>query len=58
MSAFMKVYEIKTDATPNFNQNDFVDAEWLSPKAIMERLKNGDKAKGDLPKLIALLYIS
>lgn len=52
----MRVYEILTDESPVFNQDDFIEAEWLSPQAVIDRLENGDKGKSDLPKLIKLLY--
>lgn len=57
VSAFMKVYEIQSDSTPQFNTNDFIEYYWLSPKEALFKIKNGDKAKGDLPKLIEKFYL-
>ena len=56
VSAFMKVYEIKMDETPNFNKKDFIEYFWLTPRLLLERLKRGDKAKDDLPRLVRIFY--
>ncbi len=56
VSAYMKVYEIKMDETPDYNKNDFVEYFWLTPKALFERISSGEKTKGDLPKLVRLFY--
>lgn len=56
VSAFMKVYEIKMDETPNYNRDDFVEYFWLTPKALFERIEKGEKAKDDLPKLVRIFY--
>lgn len=56
VSAFMNVYQIKMDETPNYNKNDFIEYFWLTPQMFFERLKNGDKSKDDLPKLIQIFY--
>lgn len=57
ISAFMQVYEIRLDTTPSYNKNDFVESYWLYPQEILERLKNGDKSKNDLPKLLEIFYL-
>lgn len=56
VSAFMKVYRIYTDETPNYNKDDFAESFWLFPNEILERLQNGERAKDDLPKLITHFY--
>ncbi|MGB3205756.1 MAG: NUDIX domain-containing protein [Crinalium sp.] len=56
VSAFMCVYEIRTDETPDYNKNDFIESFWLSPQQVLERLDQGERAKDDLPKLIRYLY--
>ena len=56
VSAFMNVYEIKTDETPKYNKKDFTEYFWLAPKALFERISKGDKTKGDLPKLMKIFY--
>jgi len=56
VSAFMKVYEIKTNTSPNFNSDDYVEGNWMMPKNVLARLENGDKGKSDLPKIIKHFY--
>ncbi|MBD3273325.1 NUDIX domain-containing protein [Candidatus Dependentiae bacterium] len=56
LSAFMKVYEISSNDNPNYNKEDFIDAFWIYPEDLMNLIKNGEKAKGDLPKLLNLCY--
>jgi len=56
VSAFMKVYEIKSDTTPNFNKGDFIEYFWLSPSELFKKLESGDKSKDDLPKLVKIFY--
>ena len=38
LSAFMQVFEIRQNETPNYNREDFVSAEWVGPAALLERL--------------------
>lgn len=56
VSAFMKVYEIKSDVTPDFNKDDFTEYFWFSPKELFRKLDNGDECKDDLPKLVKIFY--
>ena len=56
VSAFMNVYEMKTDKTPDYNKNDFVEYFWLTSKALFERIAKGEKTKEDLPKLVKIFY--
>jgi isopentenyl-diphosphate delta-isomerase len=56
VSANMNVYEIKMDEVPNYNKNDFVECFWLTPRALCEKIANGEKTKGDLPKLVKIFY--
>jgi len=56
VSAFMKVFEIQTDLVPNFNSEDFTEYFWLSPNELFQMIANGDKTKGDLPKLVNIFY--
>lgn len=54
---FMTVYEITSDETPDFNKDDFIEAYWLTPQEIIERIESGDKAKTDIPLLIKRFYL-
>lgn len=56
VSAFMHVYEIRSNISPEYNRDDFVEFFWMSPHKILERIEAGDIAKDDLPKLIKLIY--
>ena len=58
MYAFQQVYEISSNDEPDYNTDDFVEAFWMTPEEIMERLAQGDKAKSDLPKLVQKIYLS
>lgn len=57
-SAFMKVYRIDTDRTPDYNKDDFTEAFWLSPEQVIERVIAGEPVKGDLGQLVRLFFIS
>ena len=56
VSAFMNVYEIMQNAAPDFNPDDFTEYFWLTPAEVLARIAAGEKAKGDLPKLIGIFY--
>ena len=56
LSAFMKVYLIKSDEVPNFNTDDFVEYYWMKPEALIEKINSGEKAKGDLPTLVKIFF--
>ncbi|OGZ19356.1 MAG: NUDIX hydrolase [Candidatus Lloydbacteria bacterium RIFOXYC12_FULL_46_25] len=56
VSAFMNVYEIKTDEAPRYNPDDFTEFFWLSPDELFKKIELGEKTKGDLPKLVARFY--
>lgn len=56
VSAFMNVYEIKMEEAPNYNKDDFIEHFWLSPKALFEKIAQGEKTKGDLPILVKIFY--
>ena len=56
VSAFMKVYRIRTDGEPAYNKDDFSEAQWLLPGDLLRRLRNGEPAKGDLLNLIEQFY--
>ena len=53
---FMQVYEIASDTAPAYNPIDFVGYEWIAPRALLERITNGEKAKDDLPVLVRHFY--
>lgn len=52
--AFEQVYALEVTDAPSYNTFDFVGYEWLTPEDVLKRIAAGDKAKGDLPKLVQL----
>lgn len=56
MSAFMHVYEISSDDAPDYNPDDFTEANWLSPKELRAELESGVPAKSDLVTLLNIFY--
>lgn len=56
VSAFMTVYEITSNETPSYNQDDFIEHYWLTPKELREKLAKGDYAKEDLIKILEAFY--
>lgn len=57
VGAFMKVYEVTQDETPGFNRDDYFEYLWITPEDLMKKLESGEKTKGDLPRLLKLLYL-
>lgn len=57
VSAFMSVYEIFSDNTPDFNYDDFIEFCWLSPQDVLTKIQSGEASKDDLPKLISYFYL-
>ncbi|MGZ6254925.1 MAG: NUDIX hydrolase [Candidatus Chromulinivorax sp.] len=55
VSAFMHLYLIYSNQTPDYNKNDFVDYLWISIPELKHMLQAGRRAKGDLPYLIDAL---
>jgi isopentenyldiphosphate isomerase len=56
VSAFMKVYEIPTSKTPDYNGDDFIEGFWWFPEEALKRIRSGEPAKTDLSKLLEKFY--
>lgn len=56
LSAFMKVYLIKSDETPKYNPDDFIEDYWLKPSELLEKIEGGEPAKGDLALLVRKFF--
>lgn len=56
VSAFMNVYEIRSDKVSDYNKKDFIEYYWLTPQELLDKLAKGDKSKDDLPKLVKKFY--
>lgn len=57
VSAFQQVYEINMNEAPNYNPQDFIEAYWLTPQALLDKLANGEKSKDDLPIIVKKFYV-
>lgn len=58
VSSFMKVYEIQDEQAPKYNSEDFVEAFWLTPEALIDKASQERfPPKSDLPKLVNLFYL-
>jgi len=55
VSAYMQVYSIYTNITPAYTLDDFISVSWMSIAEVQEKIKQGEKTKGDLPALMAIL---
>ncbi len=53
---YLKLFEIQSDETPVFNQDDFIEAMWLTPEAILELHAKGEAMKGDIVTIIKRFY--
>jgi isopentenyldiphosphate isomerase len=42
---FCENYIYHSDNEPDYNHNDFVSAEWLTPQELIARMKQGEKGK-------------
>jgi len=58
LSAFMQVYLIRTDEVPNYNPHDFIEYFWYKHEEVLAKIEAGEKAKGDLAKLIKIFFSS
>ncbi|MBI4713905.1 NUDIX domain-containing protein [Candidatus Uhrbacteria bacterium] len=56
MYAFEQVYEINSNEDPDYNKKDFLEAFWMFPQEVMQKIEQGDSAKSDLPKLLRKIY--
>jgi len=45
---FNALYILRTNKTPDFNPDDFVSAEWLTPQALLKMIEQGVPAKTNI----------
>jgi isopentenyl-diphosphate delta-isomerase len=45
---FSALYLHRSNTEPQFNPDDFVSAEWLSPEALIQKIDSGTPAKGNV----------
>jgi isopentenyl-diphosphate delta-isomerase len=55
VSAYMRVYIIQTNVSPDYNQADFDSAAWYAIDDLQKSIQLGEATKGDLPVLINTL---
>ncbi len=51
-SAFMHVYLIYYNQDPDYNTDDFIEAFWMTPQELLNKIDQGEKVKSDLPKIL------
>lgn len=56
LNTISMVYEIETDTEPKLNPEDFISAEWITPKDLAVKIENGHPAKSNLLPLLKLVY--
>lgn len=56
VSSFMEVYEIETDLEPEYNRDDFIEAMWINPQALLDAIERGEAVKSDLEQLVKRFY--
>lgn len=54
---FQRVYEIESDAVPDFDPKEFSGYEWLSPTEVVTRFAAGETGKEDIPEVVKLCYL-
>jgi len=53
---FMMFYEIKTNETPDYNDEDFSEGLWLSPEDAVEMIEKEGRSKDELTAMIRKFY--
>lgn len=56
LHCFMKVYEILTDESPDFNPEDFSEANWWTPEEVLRQAETA-AFKNDTVALVRELYL-
>ncbi len=52
---FRVLYVYRSNIAPMYNPNDFVSAEWISPRDLIDKLDNGVPAKINMHETISTL---
>lgn len=56
VSAFMKVFLLRTNDEPDYNKDDFIESFWFAPQDLLDRIAQGDGHKSDLPLMVRYLF--
>ncbi len=52
---FRSICLLRSNITPEYNTDDFVGAEWLTPTKLLVDIENGHPAKGSLHESVVML---
>jgi 8-oxo-dGTP pyrophosphatase MutT (NUDIX family) len=52
---FRAVYLYRSDETPNYNPDDYVSAEWMTPQDLLAKLATGVPAKDSIKETVESL---
>ena len=55
VSAFMHLYMIVTNKSPNYNPDDFISAQWYKVDEVLNLIAQGTPSKNDLPVILHYL---
>ena len=55
VSAFMHLYMIETNQSPNYNPDDFISAQWYNVDEVLNLIAQGTPSKNDLPVILHYL---
>lgn len=52
---FRSIYLLRSNITPEYNADDFMSAEWLTPDELIANIDNGHTAKSSLRETVLVL---
>ena len=55
--AYTQVYEIESDEVPNYNHDDFVEYQWLTPQEALTIMEKENRTDCDLRVLLENIYL-
>lgn len=55
VSAFMQIYIIHSNVSPDYNKNDFIEYKWMSIQELRAVIAQGEATKNDLPIIVKLI---
>ena len=55
---FQGFFTYEMDDDPDYNPDDFTDAEWLSPEQLIERIENGETAKSNTVPTVRMYLLN
>lgn len=55
VSSFSQIYVIHSNETPKYNKTDFIEYMWININELINKIKEGELTKSDLPVLTNIL---